>query len=223
MKLRLTAFFLVILCGAAFGQVTSQEWQAKAVHKYSELGVSGSRFNKRFIEAYNERRKTKPHFFDNPQWPLMLADELASNPSAVPSTAPVQASPSPTDSTTPSNLCLDAIRSFFGDPTRLVVTALIALAILFKLFSDYQDAQRRKHLLKKYGDQKLVDMILKKMFWHGQTAEQLRDSLGHPAETDHKAMKTINREIWKYNRTGHKRFGLRITVDDGFVAGWDQK
>lgn len=58
-------------------QTTSQDWQAKAIQKYPDIGVAGSELNKRFVEAYTERRKANPSFFNNPEWPLTLADELA--------------------------------------------------------------------------------------------------------------------------------------------------
>ena len=48
-----------------------------AVQKYPQLGVKDSAFNKRFLEAHTERQSTAPEFFKNPQWPLMLAEELA--------------------------------------------------------------------------------------------------------------------------------------------------
>jgi hypothetical protein len=61
------------------------------------------------------------------------------------------------------------------------------------------------------------------MFWQGQTQEQLLDSLGRPADTDTKVLKTKTKEIWKYNRVGKNRFGLRVTVENGVVVGWDKK
>lgn len=36
-------------------------------------------------------------------------------------------------------------------------------------------------------------------------------------------MATRTREIWKYGQTGHNRYGLRITLDDEVVTGWDRK
>ncbi len=98
----------------------------------------------------------------------------------------------------------------------LVLGAWAALAMLLR-------AARRKRLMEKYGDTVLVDKLMRRMFWTGQTQEQLIDSLGRPAEIDQKVMKTRVREIWKYNRRTRTRFGLRITLDNGLVAGWDQQ
>lgn len=66
-------------------------------------------------------------------------------------------------------------------------------------------------------------MIMKRMFWQGQTPAQLTDSLGCPVDIDRKIMKTKTREVWKYNETGKGRYALRITIEDGAVVGWDKK
>ena len=98
----------------------------------------------------------------------------------------------------------------------VVVGGVIALNI-------YLTAQRRKYLMEKYQDAGLVERLMRRIFWEGQTAGQLLDSLGRPVEIDRKVMKSRTREIWKYNRRTKTRFGLRITVEDGVVVGWDKK
>ena len=40
---------------------------------------------------------------------------------------------------------------------------------------------------------------------------------------DNKVLKTKTKDIWKYNRTGTNRYGLRITVENDIVVGWDKK
>lgn len=89
--------------------------------------------------------------------------------------------------------------------------------------SNYSKIRRRKSLLEKYGDERIVDMIMKRMFWQGQTPAQLVDSLGMPTDIDKKVMKTKTKEVWKYNETGKGRYALRITFEDGSVVGWDKK
>ncbi len=56
---------------------------------------------------------------------------------------------------------------------------------------------RRAKLLSKYGDDKIVEKIMNRYFWQGQTAGQLRDSLGNPIEYDRKVLKAGKREVWK--------------------------
>lgn len=86
-----------------------------------------------------------------------------------------------------------------------------------------QEQARRDKLTQKYGDEKLVEAIVNRLFWQGQTASQLIDSLGHPIDVDKKIMKTKKKEVWKYNHMGGNRFGLRITLENDVVVGWDEK
>ena len=73
-------------------------------------------------------------------------------------------------------------------------------------------------LMAKYGNANIVDKLMQRMFWQGQSAEQLVDSLGRPMDIDQKVLKTKTKEIWKYNRTGKGRYALRITLEDGEVV-----
>lgn len=100
------------------------------------------------------------------------------------------------------------------------VIAIIALAIW------YQTAQKRKRrddLMAKYNDTELVDKLMERYFWQGQTSEQLLDSLGNPEDVDEKVLKTKKKEVWKYNHRGGNRYALRVTLDNDIVVGWDQK
>lgn len=101
-----------------------------------------------------------------------------------------------------------------------VVAAFLLLVLLMKIA---KKRARVRYLRDKYQDEGIVQDILAKRFWIGQTAEQLTDSLGPAVATDHKFLKNKNRDIWKYNRHGVNRFGLRITVEDGYVTAWDKK
>lgn len=114
--------------------------------------------------------------------------------------------------------------------TFLIIALIIIVVIGIVLVSAYKNKKRREDverrraaLLAKYYDAKIVDMIMRHMFWQGQSQEQLLDSLGRPADIDQKVMKTKVKEIWKYNQTGTNRFGLRITIENNVVVGWDQK
>jgi hypothetical protein len=82
---------------------------------------------------------------------------------------------------------------------------------------------RRRKLMEKYGDDQVVSRIMNHSYWQGQTAEQLRDSLGNPADVDESVLKTKTKEVWKYYRTGKNRFRLRVTLENSRVIGWDQK
>lgn len=102
----------------------------------------------------------------------------------------------------------------------VVVVLLIAGAIWFR---HAQRQKRIEYLLDKYGDQSIVQGIMNRKFWQGQTAEQLKDSIGSPLSIDNKVMATRKRQVWKYRQTGRNRYALRITLDNDIVIGWDQK
>lgn len=97
-----------------------------------------------------------------------------------------------------------------------VIAAIIALVI-------YKKKKRREFLMTKYQDSEIVDKIMGKVIWTGMSEEQLVDSWGRPEAKDQKVYKTKVVEVFKYNRTGKNRFRSRVTVENGFVAGWDQK
>ena len=86
-----------------------------------------------------------------------------------------------------------------------------------------RNSKRLKFLRDKYKDEEVVQRIFHHRFWQGQTSEQLIDSLGKPASIDKKVFKMNTRDTWKYDPRGVNRYGLRITLDDGIVIGWDQK
>jgi len=86
----------------------------------------------------------------------------------------------------------------------------------------FEKKQRHSYLSAKYSGQTL-GLILDGRVWLGQTAEQLVDSIGRPHGVDHKTMKTIRREIWKYGHRGSNRYRVRVTLDFGRVVSWDDK
>jgi hypothetical protein len=95
----------------------------------------------------------------------------------------------------------------------------IGLWIFFAIFSRIQ---RRKALMEKYGDEELVNRLMRKEIWEGQTSEQLVDSLGDPQEKDTTAYKTKTKDTWKYQRMGRGQYRLRVIVENGSVVGWKQ-
>lgn len=101
-----------------------------------------------------------------------------------------------------------------------VTAATIAALLLIRAVSRNR---RRRQLMEKYGDEKVVSWIMNRSFWQGQTAEQLRDSLGNPVDIDESVFKSKTKEVWKYHQTGKNRFRLRVTLEDSRVVGWDQK
>ncbi|MFT8276128.1 DUF2845 domain-containing protein [Kerstersia gyiorum] len=107
----------------------------------------------------------------------------------------------------------------------IIFLAVIAViwALVANSINKRKIAERRAQLMGKYGDIGIVDRIMGRMMWQGQTEEQLRDSLGAPADVDQRVMKSKVRETWKYHRQGKNRYSLRVTLENGLVVGWDQK
>jgi hypothetical protein len=108
-----------------------------------------------------------------------------------------------------------------------LIGAIVAIALVWMWVSaklkKKQIAKRRAYLMSKYRDPEIVDRIMSGTMWQGQTEEQLTDALGGPVDVDQRVMKNKVRETWKYHQQGKNRFGLRITLEDGVVVGWDQK
>lgn len=113
----------------------------------------------------------------------------------------------------------------WGDLAGKIILALGAAGLLFAFVERLVMAPKRwrQKLLDKYGDAACVDRIRKGVPWKGQTVGQLLDSLGKPSAKDEKSTKTINRTVWKYHPSGSNRYRLRVTVEDGLVAGWERK
>ena len=104
-----------------------------------------------------------------------------------------------------------------------LIVGIIVVAGLIIWSKVASQKKRREELMVKYEDTDLVDNLIKKTFWQGQTSEQLLDSLGHPADIDEKILKTKKKEVWKYNHISGNRYSLRITLENDVVIGWDQK
>lgn len=104
------------------------------------------------------------------------------------------------------------------------IIVFISFAVLaWALIVAYNTSKRREVLLAKYGSAEIVERIMKKMFWQGQTREQLLDSLGSPLSVDQSVLKTKVKETWKYNSIGKNRYALRVILENNIVVGWDQK
>ncbi len=100
---------------------------------------------------------------------------------------------------------------------------LVLVVIIVIVYSYYSNKWRRERLMEKYKNKEIVDRIMSKTVWQGQNEEQLIDTLGKPLDIDQKVLKTKTKEIWKYNQTAKNRYGLKVTLENGLVVGWDQK
>ncbi|WCH29182.1 hypothetical protein [Aeromonas salmonicida] len=105
----------------------------------------------------------------------------------------------------------------------LFIATIVGFIFIIIVYKHQKKKQRLEYLRDKYKNEELVQKINDRYFWIGQTSEQLLDALGKPAAVDNKILKTKIKDVWKYNHRGANRYALRITVEDGFVVGWDKK
>ena len=103
----------------------------------------------------------------------------------------------------------------------LIVIVVIIGAVV--VFSAWSTAEKRKRLMAKYGDAAIVERLMRKEIWQGQTAQQVTDAIGQPKAVDHQVLKTKEKEIWKYQPSGKNRYDLRVIIENGVVVGWDKK
>lgn len=104
-----------------------------------------------------------------------------------------------------------------------LIIGIVSVLVLIVVYKIWKHLARLAHLRNKYQDEEIVQRIMRRTFWQGQTSDQLLESLGNPKDIDRKLLATRKREVWKYNPRGVNRYGLRITLDNDIVAGWDQK
>lgn len=102
----------------------------------------------------------------------------------------------------------------------VVLAVIIGLVWLRKAM---KKENRLSYLREKYEDEEIVQDMMNESIWQGQTSGQLLDSIGQPEDIDNKVLKTKKKEIWKYQNRGGNRYGLRITLENDEVVGWDQK
>lgn len=100
------------------------------------------------------------------------------------------------------------------------VAAIIGVAIWYQ---QNKKNKRLEYLRSKYHNEEIVQKIVGGLVWQGQSEAQLKDSIGDPIAVDRAALKTKTKETWKYHQQGVNRFGLRVTVENGYVVAWDEK
>ena len=108
--------------------------------------------------------------------------------------------------------------------TFLLLLAGIALVILGggKYLAHKDDENVYEELMSRYNHAEIVCRIINKEVWQGQTADQLKDSLGEPVDKNTEIMKSKTRETWKYNQKTKNQFGLKITLENNIVVGWKE-
>ncbi len=103
------------------------------------------------------------------------------------------------------------------------MSKLIAIAVVIVGLLVLLHVMKRQRLMKKYGDKRIVDLIMRHTVWQGQTAEQVIDSMGRSEAVDRKVLKTKTKEVWKCQATGKNRYAVKVILEDDVVIGWEKK
>ena len=101
------------------------------------------------------------------------------------------------------------------------VLATLVVAVLLIRFG-YQRLKRAL-LMRRFGDEAMVDVILEGRIAQGMTAEMVIATWGTPADMDETVMKTKTKAEMKYDQKGKNRFGTRVHLENGVVVGWETK
>jgi hypothetical protein len=110
--------------------------------------------------------------------------------------------------------------TLFGIVFAAAVMALLGLwSLIYQAGQSKREDERLRMVAEKYSGE-TANLIAQKMFWRGQTAEQLRDSLGPLEAIEVKLLKTRRQEIWKYDHYEANRYRTRVTLDEGIVTTW---
>jgi hypothetical protein len=104
-----------------------------------------------------------------------------------------------------------------------LIAVIVALFGMVWAITAYRKKKRRSYLMQKYGDENVVQKIMKRLIWQGMSQAQLMDSWGAPVTKDQKIYKSKISETYKYNQRGRNRFGSRVKLENGVVVGWELK
>jgi len=100
---------------------------------------------------------------------------------------------------------------------------VILFVIGFFAISYYSYVAKEKRLLEKYKDPALVKRLMNGEIWQGQTKRELLDSQGKPSDISEQVLKTKTKQVYKFHKTAKNRYDLKVTIENGFVVGWDKK
>lgn len=121
----------------------------------------------------------------------------------------------------------------------LIIIGVIFSFILIKVMIDAADAERERaeilaeqmrlieeyqrrvdYLREKYKDESIVQDILDKRPWVGETYEQFLDSFGEADHVQYIRLKNKSREVWHYERIGKGKYKRSYTLDDDVLCAW---
>ena len=114
-----------------------------------------------------------------------------------------------------------------GESIIILGIMIATIFIIFKFLSWKKSnrllMEKRQQLMEKYNDEEIVDNIMNQTIWHGETTDQIVDSLGKAEDIDQKSLRTKTKEIWKYGYEGENKYKLNINLKNDVVIGWDYR
>ncbi len=123
-----------------------------------------------------------------------------------------------------SGIFISVVINIFVTMSFSQAIALFCLVTISIIFCEFLLSQRHKaRLIKKYNNESLAYDIENNLFWRGQTADQLVESIGIPERIDQTILNSRTNEIWKYGHQSNDCFKLTITLSDGIVNDWNQE
>lgn len=81
--------------------------------------------------------------------------------------------------------------------------------------------ERRDALVNRFGIE-AADKILAQHLWVGATEEMVVEALGPPVDVSERVLKTKTTRVYKYLPLTRGRFGLKVTIENDVVVGWDK-
>jgi hypothetical protein len=82
--------------------------------------------------------------------------------------------------------------------------------------------QRREKLIERFGEVNAAKIEAKEL-WVGATKDEVIEMYGHPADISEKVLKTKTKRVYRYlPNDSRTRFGLKITLENDAVVGWDR-
>ena len=114
-----------------------------------------------------------------------------------------------------------------GESIIILGIMIIAIVTIFKFLSWKKSnrdlIEKRQQLMDKYNDKEIVENIINQTLWHGETSDQIVESLGKAEDIDQKSLRTKTKEIWKYGHEGENNYRLKINLKNDVVIGWNYR
>lgn len=109
------------------------------------------------------------------------------------------------------------------DPLIAAVLLFVVACCTIGFISSRKARNRMNYLVARYGPE-AARLIVAKQVWQGATYDMMIDAFGPPADIDTSVMRDKQTAILKYYpQQGYNRYGMRITVENGYVIGWELK